>query len=264
VTSITATDAGIPTLSITAAQAAAGAGALADISGTFSVTQTATGSNLTIVGVPNALGNMVTFTGTASQYSITPTGDGVHFTVATTGSSDQLSNVQALQFSDYTLIVAQAPGASTVTGGNITELYSAVFGRVPDLAGLSYYEDELKANPLLQLTLFAQDFLASPEYADNPAHTYAQATIGDTRFITDTYNNLLHRAPEAEAIPYYLNTVIAPFLKGLTPATAAYASAETLAHAYVVADFSASQEYLTDVQVTAQNPASAQHFLVLV
>ena len=265
--SITLTDGAIPALLIPAAQATSDASALNAISGYFSVSQTATGNNLTISGIANALGNTVIFSGNASQYTITPAHDGIHFTVATTGSSDQLSNIQALQFSDVTEFIAPAPGTGGVNnGGNITELYAAVFGRVPDVQGLSYYEKELAANPGLSLTTLAQNFLSSPEYTGNSAHNYAQTSAGEAQFITDSYNNLLHRAPETGAIPYYQN-LISQFTQGLTPGTAAYNAAELQAHATMLVDFSASAEFLDDVQVTAAHPASAGfsgHWLVLI
>jgi len=161
--------------------------------------------------------------------------------------------------------VAQTPGNSAApTAGNITELYGAVFGRLPDVAGLNYYTKELAANPSLPLTLFAQGFLASPEYTGNIAHAYSLTTAGDTLFITDAYNNLLHRAPGPTDTAWYLTTVIAPFLNGQTPGTAAYTAADTLAHAYVITDFSASAEFLNDVTVTAQHPANTAHWLVLI
>jgi hypothetical protein len=265
--SITLTDSFIPTLSITSAQSTTDAAALNDIPGDFSVTQTVSGSDLTIAGVARALGNTALFSGNASSYTVTPTGDGVHFAVATTGSTNQLSNIQALQFGDFTEIVAPTPGSNgVVTGGNVAELYGAVFGRLPDVAGLNYYEKELSSNPALTLTTVAEDFLSSPEYTGNPEHNYAQTSAGDTQFITDCYNNLLNRAPESGAIPYYQN-LISEFTNDLTPGTAAYTAAEMQAHATVLVDFSASAEFLSDVQITAAHPASAGftgHWLVLI
>jgi len=208
--------------------------------------------------------NTVIFSGSASQYTMTPAGDGVHFAVTSKGVTDQLSNIQALQFSDCSLVVAQTPGVGKVTTGNITELYGAAFGRLPDLAGLTYYQSLLAANPSMTLTMFAQDFLASPEYTGNTAHSYAQTTAGDAQFISDLYSNLLHRGPAPGDVPWYQANVIAPFLAGLTPGTAAYTAADSLAHAYVLTDVSASQEYLNAVQVPAANPASAQHWLLLI
>jgi len=128
---------------------------------------------------------------------------------------------------------------------------------------LAFYQSYLSANPNTPLTTFAQYFLASSEYASNSAHDYAESTAGDTQFITDCYENLLHRAPESGAIPYYLN-VIDSFTNGLAAGTAAYAAAQTLGHAYVLTYFSQSAEFLSDVQVTAANPSSAQHWLVLI
>jgi hypothetical protein len=201
---------------------------------------------------------------------MTAQGDGIGLTVTDTGtgraSMDSLRGITAVQFSDFTDIVAQTPGsgeAGAVTTGNVTELYGAVFGRLPDVPGLAYYQAEAAANPDFPLTQFAQQFLASPEYVNNPAHAYAQSSAGDAQFIADCYENLLHRAPESGAVPYYQN-IINSFTANLTPGTAAYAAAQTLGHAYVLTDFSASAEFLQDVQVTAQNPSSAQHWLVLV
>jgi hypothetical protein len=264
---ISLTDGGIPSLSITAAQATNDAAALNAISGSFSVTQTVPGGNQSIVGVTSASGNTLVLSGNASQYTVTPLGDGVHFTVTTGGSSDQVSNVQALKFSDFTEIVAPTPGTNgTVTGGNITELYGAVFGRIPDLPGLSYYEKQLAANPSLSLVSLAANFLQSPEYTGNSTHIYPQSAAGEAQFITDGYSNLLHRAPESGAIPYYQN-LIGTFTQGLTPGTPAYAAAELKAHATVLVDFSGSAEFLGDVQVTAVKPASAGftgHWLLLI
>jgi hypothetical protein len=116
------------------------------------------------------------------------------------------------------------------------------------------------------LVSLAQNFLQSPEYTNNSEHTYPQTAAGESQFITDSYNNLLHRAPESGAIPYYQN-LISQFNRGLIPGTAAYIAADLQAHAIVLVDFSASPEFLGDVQVTAANPASAGftgHWLLLI
>jgi len=225
---ITLTDNGIPNVTVTAAQFTADRAALDDISSPHSVT--------------------VVMTGTASQYNF---------------SSGTLAGASALQFSDQTVIVAATPGNGPVTTGNVTELYAAVLDREPDLGGLAFYQNYLKANPGTPLLQFAEWFLQSPEYAGNSAHAYAQTTAGDAQFITDSYENLLHRAPTSADIAYYQANVIAPALKGLTPGSQAYTAAELQAHAQMLVYFSASPEFLTDVQITAAHPADAQHWLVL-
>ncbi len=66
------------------------------------------------------------------------------------------------------------------------------------------------------------------------------------------------------AVPYGAVFGRRPDVAGLTPGTAAYAQADLQAHAQVLAYFSQSREFLTDVQVTARHPADAQHWLVLI
>jgi len=237
VTSITLTDSGIPNLTVTAAQLSNDASVLNDISTSHTVT--------------------VQFTGNASQYTVT-TANG---SVSVNGQA--LPNVAALQFADQTDIVAQTPGSGTVTTGNVTELYSAVLAREPDVAGLAYYQNYLKGNPSTPLLQFAEWFLSSSEYTSNSAHNYAQTTAGDAQFIADSYQNLLHRTPSASEVTFYQNNVMAPALAGLTAGTQAYAAAEFQAHAQMLVYFSASAEFLADVQITAQNPSSAQHWLIL-
>jgi hypothetical protein len=122
----------------------------------------------------------------------------------------------------------------------------------------------MSKNPATSLQQYAEFFLNSPEYTANSEHAYAQTVAGDQQFITDSYQNLLHRAPSADEVAFYETNVIAPALKNLQAGTAAYAAADLAAHALTLVYFSASPEFLADVQVTATNPASAQHWLVLV
>jgi len=158
--------------------------------------------------------------------------------------------VTALHFSDFTDIIAAQPGgANGITTGNVTELYSAVLGRTPDVSGLVFYQNYLTANPATSLQTFAEFFLNSTEYTS--AHTYAQTTAGETQFITDSYQNLLHRAPSASDINFYLTNVLEK--PGI----------QLDNHALMLVYFSASTEFLGDVQVTAQTPSDAHHWLIL-
>jgi hypothetical protein len=109
----------------------------------------------------------------------------------------------------------------------------------------------------------AEWVLSSAEYSSNPAHAYAESAAGDTQFIEDSYQNLLHRTPTASEVAFYENKVLAPAVAGLTAGTQAYAAAQFQAHAQMLVYFSAAPEFLTDVQITATNPASAQHWLLL-
>jgi len=259
---ISLTDSGSPTLSINALQLTSDAAALNAISTSYAVSVAAPPGSVTLAGLASH-GTIFTLPGNASQYTIASDGSG-GVIVSGNGVTDHFTNVTALQFADYTDIVARTPGGSgAVTSGNITELYGAALGREPDVAGLSFYTAQLAANPNLSLTTLASYFLASPEYTSNPAHDYAMTNAGDSQFITDCYQNLLNRTPSSSEVNWYLTNVINPTLYGLTPGSAAYVAAEASAHAAVVAYFSQSPEFLADVQVTAANPTSAQHWLVL-
>jgi hypothetical protein len=264
VTGIQVTDATFTDISLSSAQFSGDAAALAVLTGNYFLTIDATsGSNLSITGLAGH-GNIVALSGTASQYTITPGGDGISFTVSSsTIGTDHLSGITALEFGSSLDIVAATPGKGTVTTGNITELYGAVFDRQPDVPGLAFYLQYLQANPSTPLVQFAQYFLASPEYTGNTTHNYAHSQTGDDQFITDSYENLLHRAPETGAIPFYEN-VIDSYTKGLAAGSAAYIAAENLGHAWVLTYFSASPEFLNDVQITAAHPADAQHWLYLI
>jgi len=163
-------------------------------------------------------------------------------------SGENWTGANALQFSDQTVIVAATPGsANAVTTGNITELYAAVLAREPDVGGLAFYQNFLKSNPSTPLLTFADYFLNSTEYKSNPEHDYAAGTAGDTQFIIDSYQNLLGRTPSTDEVNFYLTNVMD----------------QPDSHALMLVYFSASAEFLKDVQITSQNTASAQHWLIL-
>jgi probable HAF family extracellular repeat protein len=268
VTSIALTDAGTPTITVTALQSDNDAAALKAISSDFVLHITANEGDI-VDGVPGR-GAIVSISVDAAVYDVSGSGDTFVLNASNTTTlpiapPTLLHNVTALQFTDFTEIVAQTPGSgSAPTSGNITELYGAIFGREPDVAGLAYYEAYLTANPNTPLLQFAEWFLASPEYTGASAHNYAQTVAGDEQFISDSYANLLRRTPSAAEVSFYESKVIAPMLSGLTAGTTAYAAADAAAHAQTLVYFSASQEFLSDAQVTATSPASTQHWLVLV
>jgi len=262
-TSIALTDSGIATLTMTAAQLAADSGVLNALAAPNDYVLSVTaGSGAVDIAGEAGHGTVVQFSGASSAYQISADGKG-GLTVVNGSATDHLSAITALQFADRSIIVAAAPGTNGVTTGNLTELYSAVFGREPDVPGLAYYQAELATDPSIPLIRFALTFLASPEYTGNPAHTYTQDQAGEAQFITDSYQNLLHRGPAASDVAWYQANVIDPILGNAAPGTAAYAQAQAQAHATLLVDFSASAEFLNDVQITSQHPADAQHWLIL-
>lgn len=263
-TAIQLTDPGIANLAVTGAQLLTDRTVFNAMDfDDFSLTVTSPGG--TVAGYLGH-GTTVVFPGAASGYTISTGGLPLTVSVHSASTDTLLNSVTALRFDDFTEIVAQAPSApgsaAPITSGNVTELYGAVFGRLPDVPGLAYYEAQVHANPGLTMNILAQWFLASPEYTGNSAHAYAQSADGDAAFITAVYQNLLHRAPEAGAVPYY-QAIIAKFTGGEASGTAAYQAAQINGHAQVLVNFSNSMEFLNDVQITGQHPADAQHWLLL-
>jgi len=274
-TSVTLTDGGVPTIDVSPAQMTADNGAIDTIKGPFVLAVDGSGSNLTLNG-PNGIANELILTGSPNQYSFQAGTDGKSFTLTETAtgreSTDHLSNFSAIQFDNggnsthnLAIVASDTPTtAGAVSSGQVATLYAAVLDRTPDVSGLVFYENQANSNAGLTITQIASEFLNSPEYTGNTNHNYAQNAQGETQFITDTYTNLLHRAPEAGAVQWYETNQINPGLNNLTPGTAAYAAADQAAHALVLASFSQSAEFRGDVSITAQNPASTSHWLLLV
>ena len=261
--SIALTDGGIPSLALSPNQLNADTTALRDISSYYVMSVDGSAANISVSGI-SGRGLTLNLSGAAAGYSAAGAGDGTSFTLTSAGSVDHLSAITALKFSDFTDFVASQTTSGAVSSAQVTNLYAAVLNRLPDVPGLAYYEQIAATNPSLPITFYAEFFLQSPEYTSNPAHSYAQNSNGDQQFVTDTYANLLHRAPENGAVAYYLNTVINPIIGNATPGTAAYTSQELLAHAAVLADFSQSAEFIGDVQITSAHPADASHWLILI
>lgn len=262
---LTLTDSGTPTISITAAQFAADGKAVADISGNFVLKVDASAATGTLTGL-SAHATVVSFSGASTDYSVTSTAaDGSSFvlTQASTGHTLDISSATALQFSDATEIIATGTAAAgtVLSSLNVAELYSAALNRAPDVTGLNFYENAIKANPTMSGVTLAEYFLSSSEYT--AAHSYAQTSTGDTQFVNDLYTNILHRTGSSTEVAFY-TTFISNQLSGLTAGTTAYTAAELQAHAQVLEYFSASAEFLSDIQITAQHPASASHWLLLI
>ena len=97
---------------------------------------------------------------------------------------------------DDTLIGGDGMALSAVQA-SVYRLYQATLNREPDLAGLKHWETALNGGQsLAQIT---SGFLGSPEFQG----TYG--ALNNTQFVTLLYNNVLHRAPDANGFSYWLN-----------------------------------------------------------
>jgi len=152
------------------------------------------------------------FDGPRSEYTLTVNSDG-SLTVIDNGSTgdgtSQLLNVELLQFTDQ-IVFAETPD-----NANIARLYAAAFNRLPDTAGLDFWED-VYANNISQAAKnagyyvalaqtndgsgisIAANFIASPEFQAD------YGKLSDVGFVTAMYENVLGRAPDQGGLNFWV------------------------------------------------------------
>ena len=146
------------------------------------------------------------YAGKRADFIITATGsDAVVQDKTGALGTDTLHQVERLQFTDV-MIGLDIHG----NAGVAYRIYQAAFNRTPDMAGLGYWIGEMDRG--LNLGDVAASFVASDEfrrlYGDNPSNE---------QVIVAYYKNVLHRAPDADGLAYWLDHLA----KGLdTQATA--------------------------------------------
>lgn len=90
----------------------------------------------------------------------------------------------------------------------LAELYVGALGRLPDLAGLEWWEDQLAAGA--RLTDVATGFIGSGEFKTRYPTAAAPSDhggAGDQAFVNALYQNVLHRAPDAGGLAYWVNAL---------------------------------------------------------
>ncbi|MES2346406.1 MAG: DUF4214 domain-containing protein [Pseudomonadota bacterium] len=135
--------------------------------------------------------DVAVFSGNRANYTVLASG--TEFVVTNSGGSDLLSGVERLRFADGSGVALDIGGAA----GQTYRMYQAAFNRTPDLGGVGFWLNQLDHG--LSLTGMAQFFLDSPENV----RTYG--SLDDTGFVTQMYANVLHRAPDAQGLQFYLD-----------------------------------------------------------
>jgi serralysin len=137
----------------------------------------------------------VVYSGAPRDLTLTRCGDGHSFGVydsVGTGGNDLVTGIERLRFSDGTGVALDIDG----NAGQTYRMYQAAFDRTPDARGIGYWLDKMDHG--LSLAGMAQHFLDSAE---------SKATFGalsDTQFVNLMYANVLHRAPDAAGLDFYL------------------------------------------------------------
>ena len=146
--------------------------------------------------IDGGAGNDVAFySGKRADYTVTKTGGS--FTVVDRrgiDGTDTITNVERLQFTDTSLSF-DADGVA----GDAYRLYQAAFNRAPDSGGLGFQIDVLDKGAALSGV--AGNFIASPEFQT----TYG--SLNNSAFVTQLYQNVLHRAPDAGGLAFHVGNL---------------------------------------------------------
>ena len=131
------------------------------------------------------------FSGTWDTHALTKTSSGWTVSSSSDGT-DSLANVERLQFSDKTIALDIEGNA-----GQAYRLYQAAFNRTPDVSGLTFQTHTLDDG--WGLSAIAKNFIDSPEFSS----TYG--SLDNTQFVTQLYQNVLHRVPDASGLQYHVD-----------------------------------------------------------
>ena len=168
-----------------------GAAADALTGGRYNDSLTGAGGNDTLDGGAGV--DTAVYSGKRADYTVTRGDNG--WTISSTAEgTDSLANVERLAFSDAKLAIDTAGN-----GGMAYRLYQAAFNRTPDHSGLGYQMQALDNG--LSLSQVAANFIASPEFQQ----TYG--ALNNTQFVTQLYQNVLHRAPDEGGLAYHVGNL---------------------------------------------------------
>lgn len=151
-------------------------------------------------GNPAPIIDTAVYAGPSSNYTLTfgPDGVTVHDNVGHDGT-DTLIGMEQVAFTDVTLDTnwfCNAAAVPAVQFGDLTDMYIAYFDRAPDAVGLYYWASRL-ADGMSRLQI-AKSFFVQPEtLAAFPAGQSTEA------FITQVYENMLGRSPDAPGLNYW-------------------------------------------------------------
>lgn len=135
------------------------------------------------------------FPGASAEYTISGSAAGFIVTTTANNSDNVLFSVERLAFSDKS--IALDVGGN---GGAAYRLYQAAFDRVPDKAGLGFWMGALDRGQ--SLAEVAGGFVGSAEFQQ----LYG-ASPGNEQLVTAMYRNVLHRAPDAGGMDFWLGAM---------------------------------------------------------
>jgi hypothetical protein len=138
----------------------------------------------------------VTLSGKLASYKLTATGSGITLSdLSGSGGTDLLAGVERLKFSDGSLALDTVGAA-----GSVYRIYSAMFNRAPDDAGLGFWIKALDSGA--KPVDISQGFINSAEFV-----SLYGANASDETFVKALYNNVLHRNPDEGGMAFWVNAL---------------------------------------------------------
>ena len=135
------------------------------------------------------------FPGARADYTIIGSAAGFIVTTTASNSDNVLFGVERLAFSDQSIALDVVGN-----GGAAYRLYQAAFDRVPDKAGLGFWMSAMDRGQLLADV--ADGFVRSAEFQQ----LYG-ASPDNAQLVTAMYRNVLHRAPDAGGMDFWLGAM---------------------------------------------------------
>ena len=118
-----------------------------------------------------------------------------------TDGTDQLTNIQNIQFNDTTIVASWITKAASLPADQIlkvVDLYTAGLNRAPDALGLDFWASQLADG--VSLKDIAKAIFSSAEAAP-----IFSSNNSNTAFVNLEYQAVLGRAPDAAGAAYWLN-----------------------------------------------------------
>jgi hypothetical protein len=137
----------------------------------------------------------VIYSGPRTNFTIT--NSGANHTIidnVSTATSDVLTNVERLQFSDTNIALD-----ITGTAGQVYRLYNAAFHRAPDLGGLGFWI--ATSDNGMNLTSVSKEFINSAEFNQK------YGSLDNSGFVTQLYANVLNRTPDKGGLDYWAGKI---------------------------------------------------------
>ena len=194
------------------------------------------------------------FSGPSSNYTLLVGPDSVEVqdNVGSDGV-DTLIGIEQMEFADVTLqtdwfcSVASLPGHKL---DDLTDMYIAYFDRAPDAVGLFYWASRLADGMSLQ-QIAKSFFVQAESLAAFPAGQSTEA------FVTQVYDNVLGRAPDAPGLNYWMHdletgvcsrdTFVLAVIYGAQASTGSPADAQYLASKHAIGEEFAINAGLSEV-----------------